>query len=46
MLLKKSSKLYLISIKPQIWYQVGIDLFGPLKCTEKNNTCVKSSFVS
>ena len=36
-LLKSSFALHPIPVKPQVWYQIGIDLVGPLKVSRKGN---------
>lgn len=50
-LIKPNSELHPITVKPQVWTLVGIDLVGPLKKTLKGNqfiltmTCYFSKWV-
>ena len=34
---KASAKLHPIPVRSEVWYQVGIDLVGPLTLTRNNN---------
>ena len=36
-LLKQPAKLHPITVKPEVWHRVGIDLIGPLRTTRKGN---------
>ena len=36
-LLKMPAKLHPITVKPDVWHRVGIDLLGPLKTSKKGN---------
>ena len=41
---KASAELHPIPVRSEVWYQVGIDLVGPLTLTRNNNRyfCVQS----